>query len=247
MIVFIVLGANQPRTVLVDERTGLLSDSSAALVPVPEDDDEFDHETPTLVDLLFPAVRRWRNMSIFAKLVAVVAAPISFFLALTVPMVNPARALHGWNRPLATLQMIIVPFFAVCATATGFNEVGALAAWMIALIVGAGCAVIVFFTSKNHVAPVYFPAFAFLGFGTAALWIYTISGELVGVLLTMGRLFSISDALLGLTVLAWGNSLGDLVANPAIARKGYPGIGVSACFGGPLLSTRSGKVEGEQR
>jgi len=47
---------------------------------------------------------------------------------------------------------------------------------------------------------------------------------------------NLSDMILGLTVMAWGNSIGDLVSNPSLARKGYAGIGVSASFGGPLLS-----------
>ncbi|CAG2176767.1 unnamed protein product, partial [Oppiella nova] len=46
----------------------------------------------------------------------------------------------------------------------------------------------------------------------------------------------LSDAILGLTILAWGNSLGDL----SMARHGYPGIGISACFGGPLLNLLMG-------
>ncbi|CAG2170110.1 unnamed protein product [Oppiella nova] len=45
----------------------------------------------------------------------------------------------------------------------------------------------------------------------------------------------LSDAILGLIILAWGNSL-DLISDLSMARRGYPGIGISACFGGPLLN-----------
>jgi len=31
-------------------------------------------------------------------------------------------------------------------------------------------------------------------------------------------------------------SFADLIADTALARKGYPRIGISACFGGPLFS-----------
>jgi len=37
-------------------------------------------------------------------------------------------------------------------------------------------------------------------------------------------------------VLAIGNSVGDLVADTAVARAGYPGMGVASCFGSPLLN-----------
>eukprot|EP00057_Strongylocentrotus_purpuratus_P024094 XP_011678568.1 PREDICTED: sodium/potassium/calcium exchanger 6, mitochondrial [Strongylocentrotus purpuratus] len=48
--------------------------------------------------------------------------------------------------------------------------------------------------------------------------------------------FFINDAILGLTVLAWGNSIGDLVADVAMARQGFPTMGMSACFGGPMFN-----------
>ena len=42
--------------------------------------------------------------------------------------------------------------------------------------------------------------------------------------------------ILGFTVLAIGNSLGDLVADTAVARAGKPATGVASCFGSPLLN-----------
>jgi sodium/potassium/calcium exchanger 6 len=45
-----------------------------------------------------------------------------------------------------------------------------------------------------------------------------------------------SDAILGLTVFAVGNSLGDLVADITVARLGFPVMALSACFGGPMLN-----------
>ena len=47
---------------------------------------------------------------------------------------------------------------------------------------------------------------------------------------------NISDSLLGLTVFAVGNSLGDLVADITVARLGYPVMALSACFGGPMMN-----------
>ena len=53
--------------------------------------------------------------------------------------------------------------------------------------------------------------------------------------------FGLSDAILGLTVLAWGNSIGDLIADTAMAKRGHPRTGFSACFGGPLFNLLLGK------
>lgn len=41
-------------------------------------------------------------------------------------------------------------------------------------------------------------------------------------------------------VVAWGVSIGDLVADIAIAKAGQPKMAVSACFAGPVLNTLIG-------
>ncbi len=46
----------------------------------------------------------------------------------------------------------------------------------------------------------------------------------------------VCSAILGLTVLAIGNSVGDWVADTAVARAGKPGMGIASCFGSPLLN-----------
>eukprot|EP00054_Salpingoeca_dolichothecata_P026520 m.190065 g.190065 ORF g.190065 m.190065 type:complete len:68 (+) comp25681_c0_seq11:19-222(+) len=53
-----------------------------------------------------------------------------------------------------------------------------------------------------------FAAFAFVGFIVSVIWIYIVANEIVNLLQTLGRLVGIGDAILGLTVLAWGNSIG---------------------------------------
>ena len=52
---------------------------------------------------------------------------------------------------------------------------------------------------------------------------------------TFGFLFGLSDAIIGITIFAIGNSLADLVANMSVAVFA-PVMGFSACFGGPMLN-----------
>lgn len=49
-------------------------------------------------------------------------------------------------------------------------------------------------------------------------------------------MLGISTSLLGLTVIAIGNSVGDLVADVATARDISPRMAVASCFGSPLLN-----------
>ncbi|PVZ98750.1 hypothetical protein BB558_005259 [Smittium angustum] len=76
----------------------------------------------------------------------------------------------------------------------------------------------------------------FVGFASGIFWIYLISNEIVGTLQILRVILGISRGLLGLTVLAIGNSIGDLAANLTVSRLGYPIMAISACFGGPLLN-----------
>jgi len=63
-----------------------------------------------------------------------------------------------------------------------------------------------------------------------------IANEILAVLFTFGVVFHLSDAILGLTILAWGNSIGDFVADVTMAKQNAPRMGFSACYGAPLLS-----------
>ena len=61
-------------------------------------------------------------------------------------------------------------------------------------------------------------------------------GELVALLEYFGTLSGIPHEVLGLTVLAWGNSIGDLSTNSAMARRGLSNMAMTACFAGPIFN-----------
>ena len=53
-------------------------------------------------------------------------------------------------------------------------------------------------------------------------------------------MFSACAAILGLTVLAIGNSVADWVADVAVTLKGKPEMGLASCFGAPLITNVMG-------
>jgi solute carrier family 24 (sodium/potassium/calcium exchanger), member 6 len=75
-----------------------------------------------------------------------------------------------------------------------------------------------------------------LGFVMSVFWISTIAGELLSCLAALGLLLEVPASLLGLTVLAWGNSVGDLVADVAVAKAGQPAMAMAGCFAGPMFN-----------
>jgi len=145
-----------------------------------------------------------------------------------------------WNRWLVFLQVFTAPFFVVTIVWANMDDdhsirmyvrmvLGALVFSLVALLI------LLSLTSPAR-EPKYRPLLCFMGFAVAIAWISTIANEVVGVLKAFGVILGMSDAILGLTIFAVGNSLGDLVADITVAKLGYPVMALSACFGGPMLN-----------
>ena len=67
-------------------------------------------------------------------------------------------------------------------------------------------------------------AFAWLGFAVSIVWIYSIANEIVNLLQVFGIVMKLSDGILGITLLAWGNSIGGVCLCVCVC--------VSVCVGG---------------
>ena len=53
---------------------------------------------------------------------------------------------------------------------------------------------------------------------------------------TVDKICDCARQVLGLTVLAWGNSVGDMSTNCAMARKGLANMAMTACYAGPVFN-----------
>jgi sodium/potassium/calcium exchanger 6 len=56
------------------------------------------------------------------------------------------------------------------------------------------------------------------------------------LLVFISILTELPNILIGFTLLAWGNSLGDFVADRALAKIGYGVMAVTGCFAGQLFN-----------
>jgi sodium/potassium/calcium exchanger 6 len=138
------------------------------------------------------------------------------------------EAAGGWNRWLVSLQLFTGPLFAMLVLWANMREdletPGKTLVRMVlyTLLCSCGLLAVLLATTTPDKRPRYHFLLCFLGFVISVAWISTIAGEVVGVLKAFGVILGISEALLGLTVFAAGNSVGDLVADVTIARLGYP-------------------------
>ena len=68
------------------------------------------------------------------------------------------------------------------------------------------------------------------------VWLNVSAGAVVELSTVIGKIVGIHPAILGATVLAWGNSGPDMVNNISMGRDGFPTMAITACFASPLFS-----------
>ncbi|XP_015280774.1 PREDICTED: sodium/potassium/calcium exchanger 6, mitochondrial, partial [Gekko japonicus] len=184
--------------------------------------------------------RKWRRKPCYWRVLKVFKLPVELLLLLTVPVVDPDREDQNWKRPLNCLHLVTAPVVCVLTLKSGeygFYKIQAVfPVWGVVILTGALLAVIVFCTTRNEEPPRYHIIFAFLGFLVSAMWINAAATEVVNILRTLGVVFRLSNTVLGLTLLAWGNSIGDTFSDLTMARQGYPRMAFSACFGGIIFN-----------
>lgn len=178
----------------------------------------------------------WEEGNLLSKLMCIIKSPFILFLHLVIPIVDYTIEMHGWCKLLNIIHCFTLPMFALLATGIitiTFNGVPLAA---IVLILSLIFAVIVFYTSEVITPPKYHIAYAVASFVGCILVIFKVANEVVSVLETFGVVSNLTHSMLGLSVLAIGNSIGDLISNVALARQGYQRMAFAACFGGPMLS-----------
>lgn len=107
--------------------------------------------------------------------------------------------------------------------------------WSIVLFISFSLAIAHFIIENEPPETEHIPT-AVASFVMSVVWISTMAGELLNCLSAIGIIMNLPPGILGLTVLAWGNSVGDLVADVALARAGQPATAIAGCFAGPMFN-----------
>ena len=92
------------------------------------------------------------------------------------------------------------------------------------------------YVKNTQVPPWLLNLYALFGFLQSIAWINFASGSLVDLLQLFGFITTLPQALLSLTVLAWGNCLGDMVADVAMTKKGFGEMAITATVAGPIFN-----------
>lgn len=177
----------------------------------------------------------WESYSWYYKLYFWTEYPWVLARDLTIPTLDDT----AWNKFHAVLH----PFadsLMFCFVFDIFQDsMSMLSIIATCLAVGAMPSFIIYLSTSNSKAPAdpyFFTLWALLAFVMCICWVYMLAGELVTCLSVLGLVMELPPAFLGLTVLAWGNSIGDFFTNISVAKQGLGSMAIAGCYAGPVFN-----------
>lgn len=167
------------------------------------------------------------------------AIPIRAAMAMTMPVIR-AGVLEkqyvlalGFLAPLFFLSVPGNEFFSSLtdddATAMLYN----LAASAACFIIVAGILAVKYKNTSPSASSEFISMFTFI---QSICWMHLCSNELVMATDALARIVGADEEVLGVSVISWGDSIGDLVSCYAVARAGQVTMAVVACFAGPVFN-----------
>ncbi|KAI0461835.1 hypothetical protein LJB42_004910 [Komagataella kurtzmanii] len=218
-----------------------------------------------LVLLLIPTFANFKDSSWINKIFILSSAPIVLSLTLTIPVrlisdfqdIPESETIEGsgttTNRTTslrAQVSLLITQAFfsfllltfATVGTSDGFTIYAVFSLICSSIVSMIIYSVLVSPVSKSPTksSNLVNIALSFIGFASSIAWISIFAEELINIFKFYSVFFKISEAILGLTIFAIGNSIGDFISNLTIAKMGMPLMALAACFGGPLLNLLMG-------
>ncbi|XVE62494.1 hypothetical protein DITRI_Ditri06bG0122300 [Diplodiscus trichospermus] len=174
-----------------------------------------------------------------SMLLWILEMPLYLPRRLTIPIICQER----WSKPIAVVSVLLAPILLSVLWDIQYDKRtfnAGLVVYGIGFMFGITFGFLAYFTTEKSSPPrtCLFPWLAG-GFLMSVVWSYIIAQELVGLLISLGYVLGISQSILGLTVLAWGNSIGDLITNLTMALNGGPGgaqVAISGCYAGPIFN-----------
>ncbi|CAO2145567.1 unnamed protein product [Urochloa humidicola] len=178
--------------------------------------------------------------TVLRKVTEVWEWPIAFFLKLTIPSTLPSK----WNKFYICANICLCPLFLLYSFSSFipldtqivflFPQIR-FPIWSVVFFASL-CLALSHFLLEKEAPETENTASTLISFIMSVFWISTMARELLNCLAAIGVIMNFPPAILGMTVLAWGNSVGDLVADVALARAGQPTIAIAGCFAGPMFN-----------
>lgn len=177
----------------------------------------------------------WWEYEWWKKVLTIISAPTVVLRDLSIPTLDDS----SWSKIYAMLHPFAAPLLIAFLFGYGGKTVGNLPVPVICLFAGVLPSFLIFLLTHQNRPPqgrLFTLVWCLVAFSMCIFWTYLVAGELVTCLAVLGEILHIPPAYLGLTVLAWGNSLGDFFTNTAVAKQGLGEMAIAGCYGGPVFN-----------
>ena len=181
--------------------------------------------------------------SIYDKVVFIAEYPFSFLRWLSIPSADNSwssrRRFMAHVVPIGATVIVYLDFSPMWTGGTPYDGFGGFFWLFMILSYFVGTAM--FQLSKDDELPKWSWVLVALAFLSTVAWLDLLGNECVAVLESIGVITGLTDtaaghSILGVTLLAWANSIGDFVADTAVTKAGKPEMGVSSVFASPMLT-----------
>jgi len=146
---------------------------------------------------------KWHKRRLYQRVFFVLMFPARVVFDLTTPTTKKKH----WNRYIATLHPLLSPLVVLLALRGFYWHLGPISIWMVIECCGLLLSIVVWLTTNHESPPKYMSAFIALSFLMSIVWMFLIAQEIIALLEILGIIIHLSQAILGVTILAWGNSI----------------------------------------
>lgn len=179
------------------------------------------------------------DMTPHEKKLKYVLVPLRVLMGLTMPVIQPVPLTKEYAMTLG----FCAPFFFLSAPGNEF--IAASSGLMVRLACNAGVSVLIatvvagymHVRYKNGPPPLASgELIAMITFLQSLSWFHLASNELTMFVDAIGKIAGINEEVLGVSIVAWGDSIGDFLSCYAVAKAGRVSMAVVACFAGPVFN-----------
>ena len=166
------------------------------------------------------------------KIVYILELPITILRNTTIPVVMEER----FNKFSLLLTSFGMPLFIFMKNEKSLTDkVLGMPYWLLLSLIILSLFCFFYLTTSFSKVPTGFMFYLllFTSFFMSIMWIEAIADQLVLLMNALGMMAGIQPFVMGLTVLAVGNSISDLVGDVTITKQGYPQMaigGIYACI-----------------
>merc|ERR1712187_808817 len=91
--------------------------------------------------------------------------------------------------------------------------------------------------STTYIAP---SAYAWITFVTCVLWLALVANEVLDCLTVIADIFDIPTMIAGITMLAWGNCVDNVLETIGLAKTGEFGVAITGIYAAPMFNVLFG-------